>query len=145
MPRNTRAHDKHPASVLSCLGLAGEVAGCGRTHVDNDFCLFMLGETSRDDVFSLSLSSPSLSASHSHMQTVILSLPSQSLTLAVSFPPLSLSFSPPLCAEVCVQTDCSKMAAAEPAGFCCAACPPLHPLHPLPHPPLPGLSAIGAK
>lgn len=42
----------------------------------------------------------------------------QTLALAVSI--LSLF---PTCTEVCVQTDCSKMAAAEPTGFSCAACP----------------------
>lgn len=46
LPRNTRACDKQPVTLFLCSGLAGKEAGCGRTHVDNDFWLFTLGEMS---------------------------------------------------------------------------------------------------
>lgn len=67
----------------------------------------------------------SLTASHTntHANTSISSL---ALSLSLLPSPSSLS---PTCTEVCVQTDCSKMAAAEPTGLCCAACPPPTPSH----------------
>lgn len=68
----------------------------------------------------------SASYTHTYMQTHFISPLSRSLPLSVSLPSLSLSLYP-TCTEVCVQTDCTKMAAAQPTGFCCVACSPFSP------------------